>query len=158
MRFHAVCLRPALPPPNYTISGKIITPARFKDGSKGGTISTAEVWADPANKVEAKADGSCSLTLEGPGTYQITARYTGTDGNYKDSAPRTVELTGKPIVLDIPLKYGHTTTVSGDSLTWARMLSRYFSTAGVTITVEVEDVQVGETTSSAYGPGIIFSF
>ena len=150
-------ISPPPPKPSYTISGKIITPARFKDGSKGGTISTAEVWADPANKVETKADGSYSLTLEGPGTYQITADYTGTDGNYKASDPRTVELTGKPISLDIPLKYGHTTTVTGNSRTWARIAAAYYPTRGVTITAEVEDVQVGKTTSIITGYSITFS-
>ena len=73
----------------------------------------AQVWVSPANKVKAKADGSYSLTVKGPGPFQITAGYTGTDGNYKTSDPQTVKITGRTHRLNIPLKYGYTTTVSG---------------------------------------------
>ena len=119
-------------PPTYTISGKVtdqfgktirgqkkiqVTPgnsirrATYRLGFADDT--KAQVWVDPANKVDVKADGSYTLTVKGPGTYQVTAGYTGKDGNYKNSDPQTVKITGQTHSLDIPLKFGYTTTVNG---------------------------------------------
>ena len=74
------------------------------------------MWSsiDPAKKVEVGADGSYSLQVAGhSGSFTITAEYTATDGNYKTSTAKTVGTTGTAIDgQDIPLNYGHTTTVT----------------------------------------------
>ena len=109
----------------------------------------AQVWVDPANKVDAKADGSYSLTVKGPGTYQVTAGYTGKDGNYKNSDPQTVKVTGQHN-LNIPLKYGYTTIVSGVVWDDTNILTPRRK-SGATVIAEVNDVEAGRVTSDSVG-------
>ena len=98
-------------PPTTTVSGRVTTPA-------GNPITTAQVWAstDPANKVKVNTtDGSYSLGVFHSGSFTLTAGYTGEGGNYKmsDSKPFN-DIKAKNIdSQNIALKYGHTTTVSG---------------------------------------------
>ena len=130
----------------------MVTPARFKDATKGSVIPTAEVWAstDPAKKVKVKADGSYELEVANhPGTFQIFADYTGTDGNYKQSDPQKVETTDSTHSLNIALKYGYTTILSGFIGSNRRGDGSYKS--GATVTIEVEGVVVDSTTSSGNG-------
>ena len=146
------CDPPADSPKTYTttVSGRIITPGFAADPSKGSTIGTAEVWADPARKAAAKADGSYSLEVTHSGTFTITADYTGTDGNYKASAPKTINTSAQNIDdQNITLKYGHTTAVSGSVLVYPGGVAESVlagiagtRTNGVTVIVEVEGVEV----------------
>ena len=146
------CDPPADSPKTYTttVSGKIITPGRAADPSKGRSISKAEVWADPARKAAAKADGSYSLKVTHSGTFTITADYTGTDGNYKASAPKTINTSAQNIDdQNIALKYGHTTVANGSVLVYPGGVADSVlagiagtRTNGVTVIVEVEGVEV----------------
>ena len=98
-----------------TVSGKVITPARAADSTKGSIITTARVWSsiDPTKKVAVGADGSYSLQVAGhTGRFTITAEYTATgNNNYKTSDPKAVSTTGAEVNnQDIALNYGYTTT------------------------------------------------
>ena len=95
--------------PTTTVSGRITTPA-------GNPITTAQVWSstDPSNKVRVDTtDGSYSLLVTYSGSFTITAE--DTDGNYQTSDPKLFnDIKAESIDgQDIGLKYGHTTTVSG---------------------------------------------
>ena len=110
------------------------------------------MWAstDPAKKVAVGAGGSYSLQVAGhSGSFTITAEYTATDGNYKASIAKTVSTTGAAIEnQDIPLNYGHTTTVRGTVVT----LTGGGSTSpvvGATVTIEVEGIEAGRDTARA---------
>ena len=142
-------------PYTTTVSGKVVTPARFQDATntKGSVISTAEVWANPANKVNVKADGSYELEVANhPGTFTLTANYTETDGKYKQSDPQTVTTTSTTHSLNIPLKYGRTGTVNGSVAIFPRGKSNPGGTApGVKIIVEVEGVQVAAGVTDSFG-------
>ena len=130
------------------MSGRIVTPARDADPTKGSTIGTAEVWAstDPNRKVAAKADGTYSLEVTHAGTFGITAGYTGTDGNYKISDEKTFKTTDKTIDGEnIALKYGHSIEFTGRVITVAD--PRSISRNGAVVTVEVEGRVVGSTTA-----------
>ena len=138
------------PPPTYTttVSGRIVTPARAADPTKGSTIGTAEVWAstDPARKVAAKADGTYSLEVTHAGTFGITAGYTGTDGNYKTSDEKTFKTADKTIDGEnIALNYGHSTTLTGRVITVGYPTN--ISRNGARITIRVEGRVVGSTTA-----------
>ena len=138
------------PPPTYTttVSGRIVTPARAADPTKGSTIGTAEVWAstDPNRKVAAKADGTYSIEVTHAGTFGITSGYTGTDGNYKTSDEKTFKTADKTIDGEnIALKYGYSTEFTGRVLTVAD--PRSISRNGAVVTVEVEGRVVGSTTA-----------
>ena len=126
--------------PTTTVSGRITTPA-------GNSITTAQVWAstDPANKVSVDTtDGSYSLGVFHSGSFTLTAGYTGEGGNYKMSDPKLFDnikaknMDGQ----DIVLKYGHTTTVSGQVVsTFTDRGARVsLNTNNVTITLEVEGI------------------
>ena len=146
------CDPPADSPKTYTtiVSGKIITPGRAADPSKGSTIGTAKVWANPARRAAAKADGTYSLKVTHSGTFTITADYTGTDGNYKASAPKTINTSAQNIDdQNIALKYGHTTSASGSVRVYPDGVAESVlagipgtRTNGVTVIVEVEGVEV----------------
>ena len=103
----------------------------------------AEVWVDPDNKVNTKADGSYSLTVKHSGTFQIFANYTPTDpskrGGYKQSAPQTVKTTSTTHNQNIPLKYGYTTTFTLRAYLYPSGLSGTGTmSSGVTMRIEVE--------------------
>ena len=134
-----------------TVTGTVITPARAADPAKGAVITTAQVWAstNPENKVTVDtADGS--FTLEGvkhPGTLTLTADYTAADGSYKTGAPQTVSTTAPALTQDIPLNYGHTTTLSGrvfDTPPGSTVVIRN----GAEVIVEVESREADRTVSS----------
>ena len=145
----ASCDPPAGKTYTTTVSGRIVTPGFAADPSKGRSISKAEVWADPARKAAAKADGSYSLEVTHSGTFTITADYTGTDGNYKASAPKTINTSAQNIDdQNIALKYGYTTAVSGSVLVYPGNVAKNLRdgitgtrTNGVTVIVEVEGVE-----------------
>ena len=110
----------------------------------------AQVWIDPANKVNAEADGSYSLTVKGPGPFQITAGYTGGDGNYKNSDPQTAKIDGTPT--NIPLKYGYTTTVSGTTYYEASPGATLRRQGGATVIIETDyGTKIREGTSDPSG-------
>ena len=137
-----------------TVSGKVVTPARAADSTKGSHISTAQVWAstDPTNKVPVNtSDGSYSLNgVKHSGTFTITAEYTAGDGNYKTSDPKTVSTTAPTHTQDIALKYGYTTTFSGRVLN----VSGSGSLAnGVEVVIEVEGVEAARDTTRNIGGG-----
>ena len=100
-----------------TVKGTVVTPARAADPTKGGVITTAQVWAstDPTKKVSVDTtDGSYTLEVAGhQGTFTITADYTAGDGNYKAGAPQSVTTTAAAHTQDIALSYGYTITLSG---------------------------------------------
>ena len=134
------------PTPTYTttVSGKVITPAKAADSTKGSIITTARVWSsiDPAKKVAVGADGSYSLQVAGhSGSFTITAEYTATDGNYKTGDPKTVTTTGPAIDnQDIALNYGYTTVVTVE----AGLFPSGFGSGGtisngVTVVITTED-------------------
>ena len=91
------------PTPTYTttVSGKVITPARAADPTKGSIITTARVWAstDPTKKIAVGADGSYSLQVAGhSGSFTITAEYTATGNkNYKTSTTEDGHEVGRGI-------------------------------------------------------------
>ena len=142
-----------LKPPTYTttVSGLIVTPARFQDATKGSVISTAEVWAstDPTKKVQAKTNGSYELEVANhPGTFTITADYTRADGNYKQSDPQTVTTTDPThSSLNISLKYGYTIRLHGDFLQTPVSGGRLVPIDNGKIEVKVEGDIVKSTTS-----------
>ena len=130
--------------PTTTVSGKITTPA-------GNPLTTAQVWAstDPARKVKVKQDGSCSLGVFHSGSFTITAE--DTDGNYKTSDPKPFnDIKAKNIDgQDIGLNYGHTTTLSGKTWLYSGAPPAAGGPrSGITVTIEVEGVEVGRTTST----------
>ena len=139
-----------------TVSGKVVTPARAADSTKGTHISTAQVWAstDPTNKVPVNpADGSYTLSsVKHSGTFTITAEYTATgNSNYTTSDPQNVSTTAPAHTQDIALKYGYTTTFTveaglRDPTTGAAAIS-----PGITIVIEVEgrEVKRGITSGSS---------
>ena len=135
------------PTPTYTttVSGKVITPAKAADSTKGSIITTARVWAstDPAKKVAVGADGSYSLQVAGhSGSFTITAEYTATGNkNYKTGAPRTVTTKGAAIDgQDIPLNYGHTTVVTVQAGLFPSGFGSGGSISnGVTVVITTED-------------------
>ena len=136
-----------------TVSGKVITPARAADPTKGSVITTARVWSsvDPTKKIEVGTDGSYSLQVAGhSGSFTITAEYTATDGNYKKtSTAKTVTTKGAAIEnQDIALNYGHTTTMSGYITT---STPSYQNIAGATVTAEVEGIEAARDTTGADG-------
>ena len=125
-----------------TVSGKVTTPA-------GNPITTAQLWAstDPARKVKVKEDGSYSLGVFHSGSFTLSAGYTGEGGSYKMSDPKPFDnIKAKNIDgRDIALKYGHTTTLSG------QVVGNYTSSAGgrgttlennAAVIVEVEGIEV----------------
>ena len=135
-----------------TVSGKVVTPARAADATKGSHISTAQVWAstDPTNKVTVNtADGSYSLSgVKHSGTFTITAEYTATgNSNYTTSDPQPVSTTAPTYTQDIALKYGYTTTVSGQvvNLAGSGMIN------GAAVVIEVEGVEAGRDTTRRIG-------
>ena len=135
-----------------TVSGKVITPAKAADSTKGSTITTARVWAstDPAKKVAVGTDGGYSLQVAGhSGSFTITAEYTATDGNYKASTAKTVTTTSAAIDnQDIALEYGYTTTVRGTVVTLVGGGSTS-PVVGATVVIEVEGIEAGRDTASA---------
>ena len=142
------CDPPSEKSPTYTttVSGKIITPARAADPTKGSTIGTAIVWADPNHKVRAKTDGSYSLKVTHAGTFTITAKYIGAGGKYKARAPKTFNTTNKNIDGEnIVLDYGYSTTLVGRVITITG--STNVPRNGATVTIEVEGRVVGSTTT-----------
>ena len=130
------------PTPTTTVSGKVTTPA-------GNPLTTAQVWAstDPARKVKVKQDGSYSLGVFHSGSFTITAE--DTEGNYQTSDPKPFnDIKAKNITgHDFGLKYGHITTVSGKTKTYGGDPPSSGTRNGVTVTIEVEGVEVGRTTS-----------
>ena len=64
-----------------TVKGKVITPAKAADRTKGRIITTARVWSsiDPTKKIDVGADSSYSLQVAShTGNFTITAEYTTT--------------------------------------------------------------------------------
>ena len=153
------------PPKTYTttVKGKIVTPAKAADSTKGSIITTARVWSsiDPAKKVDVGADGSYSLQVANhTGNFTITAEYTATGNrNYKTSDPKAVTTTAPAIEnQDIPLNYGHTTEVTVRvSLQSASGAGRFSS--GVTVVITAENGhEVGRgITSGAAGPRAVIT-
>ena len=138
--------------PTYTttVSGKIITPGRAADPATGSIIGTAEVWAEPGNKVKAEADGSYRLKVTHSGTFKLKAGYTGTDGNYQTSDPKAINTSAQNIDnQNIALNYGYTTTLSGRVTDYGVSPPEHKN--GATITVRVESHVVGSTVSSGRG-------
>ena len=128
-----------------TVSGRITTPA-------GNPVTTAQVWAstDPANKVKVDTtDGSWSLPVSHSGSFTITAE--DTDDNYQTSDPKPFnDIKAENIDgQDIGLKYGRTTTVSGKTRLYGGTPLAGGERSGITVTIEVEGVEVGRTTSMA---------
>ena len=116
------------------------------------------MWADPAKKVVARADGGYRLKVTHPGSFTLNADYTRTDGNYKASAPKTFHTTDEEIDdQNITLNYGYTTTLSGETFVRDPSL-RYIPTDGVTVTIEVEGRVVASATSSGGGRYNITTF
>ena len=110
----------------------------------------AQLWIGSAKKATAEADGSYSFTVKGSGPFQITARYTGGDGNYKNSAPQTAKIDGKPI--NIPLRYGYTTTVSGVIYYEATPAATPNRQGGATVIIETDyGTKIGKTISDRSG-------
>ena len=135
-----------------TVSGKVITPGLAADPTKGSTIGTAKVWADPAKKVAAKADGSYSLKVTHSGNFTLTADYTGADGNYKASAPQTVKTSQTSHNQNIALKYGHTSNAEGRVAVFPRGTGFTGSMQnGVKVVAEVEGVAVAESETRTIG-------
>ena len=132
-----------------TVSGKIITPAKAADPSKGSFIADAEVRANPAKKVQTNPEGNYELKVNHSGTFTITANYTNLDGNYKQSTPQTVKTTSPTHSLDIPLNYGYTITLSGQVIS-VKTGDIGFKN-GATVTIEVEGVEIKSTTTKDGG-------
>ena len=144
------------PTPTYTttVSGKVITPAgntvtQYDTATRLSVPSAdaAKVWASTASttKVAVKADGSYTLTVTHPGTFTINVDYpAGRD--YKAGSPQSVTTTKAAHTQDIALKYGYTTTLSGNT---ALILpdGTPFARNGVSVIVYVEGREVGSTVS-----------
>ena len=119
------------------------------------------MWAstDTANKVTAGADGKYTLEVaRHSGTFTITANYkklipgSSVDLYYKASNPKTVKITSPTHSLNIPLKYGYTTTftLTGTLYDAAGNGTR---SEGVTMRIEVEGRKAASgQTSGSTGP------
>ena len=139
-----------------TITGKVVTPARAADSTKGAVITTAQVWAstDPTKKVSVDAtNGSYSLeVVKHSGTFTITADYTAGDGTYKAGAPQTVTTTAAAHTQDIALRYGYTITISGVIADDQRSTGGSITARnGATVTAAAEGRVVASVTSSGTG-------
>ena len=147
---------PNTPKYTTTVSGKVITPARAADPTKGGVITTAQVWAstDLTKKVSVDTtDGSYSLEVAGhSGTFTITADYTAGDGNYKAGAPQSVSTTAAAHTQNIALKYGYTITISGRIADDQRSTGGSLAFgSGATLTAAVEGRVVESVTADNMG-------
>ena len=138
-----------------TITGKVVTPARAVYPTKGAVIKTAQVWAstDPENKVTVDTtDGSYTLKVaDHTGSFTITADYTGTDGNYKAGAPQRVRIRGWfHSQINVALKYGYITTLSGRVFDNPPGASTTIPRNGATVIITTENrgLEVARTTSS----------
>ena len=159
-----VALLAACPPPGgggtppaatytTTVKGTVVTPARAADPTKGGVITTAQVWAstDPTKKVSVDTtDGSYSLeVVKHSGTFTITADYTAGDGDYKTGALQSVTTTAAAHTQNIALSYGHTITVSGRIADDQRSTGGSITARnGATVTAAAEGRVVKSVTSS----------
>ena len=128
-----------------TVKGKVITPAKAADPTKGSVIATARVWAstDPTKKIDVGTDGSYSIqVVNHTGSFTITAEYTAAaDKNYKTSDPKPVTTEDALIEnQDIPLNYGYTTEVTVQ-------VALYPAGAAPTIASGVEIVITANTTT-----------
>ena len=138
-------------PYTTTVSGQIITPGRAANPKKGSTIAAAAVWVDPAKKILAKPNGSYQLNVTHSGSFTIKADYTGSDGDYQASAPKTFNTTARNIDnQNIALKYGHTTTVSGTTFVFSASGTPAIQN-GVEVIIEVEGCVAGSAISSGGG-------
>ena len=124
------------------MNGKIITPAKAKNPSKGSFIGIARVYAstDPSNKIAVNStNGSYSLKVTHKGSFTLTAEYTGTDGNYKTSDAKPVKTTNEKLEKqNIALKYGRTITIEGG----VSLAAGGNPPNGATVIAEVEGVEV----------------
>ena len=143
---------PSTPTYTTTVSGKIITPAKAKDSSKGSFITTAEVRANGA-KAKTNSEGSYELKVKHSGTFQIFVDYTPTDprkrNDYKQGAPQTITTTEETESLNIPLNYGYTLTLSGQVV--STKVGDTGRKKGATVTIEVEGLFAGSTKTSGNG-------
>ena len=133
----------AAPTYTTTVSGKITTPA-------GNPITTAKVWTKSSNKVSVDStNGSYSLKVTHSGSFTLTAE--DPNGNYKTSAPKTVKTTKpKEEKQDIALKYGYTTTLTGQVFRLGAG-SAAPPLNGVNITIKVEGREAARDTSDNSG-------
>ena len=140
------------------VSGRITTPAgkavtQYDTTTKRPVPSAedAEVTASTdssarAVKAAVAADGRFTLEVKHPGTFTLSVDYpAGRD--YKAGAPQSVTTTKAAHTQDITLKYGYTTTLSGQVIV-LNTSGDGSSRNGVTVTVAVEGRVVNSTTSS----------
>ena len=136
------------------ITGKVTTPAgkavtqydtttRLPVSSSGD----AEVRASTDSTVKAAvaADGSYTLRVKHPGTFTLSVDYpAGRD--YKAGSPQSVTTTKAAHTQDIALKYGYTTTLSGNTAVTLPD-GTPFARNDVSVIVYVEGREVGRTVS-----------
>ena len=103
------------------------------------------------HRPRSKSQGKAGRQLQ-PGRVpfgQLTLTAEDTEGNYKTSAPKPFnDIKAKNIDgQDIELKYGHTTTLSGKTLTYDGSPLAGGPQSDITVIIEVEGVEVDRTTS-----------
>ena len=145
------------PGQTYTtiLSGRVTTPAGKAvtqyDTTTRLSVPSAEdvkVWAstDSAVKAAVAADGSFTLRVKHPGTFTLSVDYpAGRD--YKAGSPQRVTTTKAAHTRNIALKYGYTTTLSGQIMDTDPAGPRN----DVPIIIEVEGREAARTVSRTIG-------
>ena len=112
--------------------------------------------AGPAEKVKVNKDGSYSLGVFHSGSFTLTAGYTGEGGNYQSSDPKPFnDIKAKNIDdQDFKLKYGHTTTLSGQvggTYTDSDGSGGFIYENNAAVTVEVEGIEAARYRTRTIG-------
>ena len=152
-----------IPPPKpktYTtiVSGKVTTPAgkavtQYDTATRrsvpSGEDAEVRVSTDSSArtvKAAVAADGSFTLRVTHPGTFTLSVDYpAGRD--YKAGSPQSVTTTKAAHTQNIALKYGYTTTLSGQVVDTAPTGPRN----GATVTASVEGREAKRTVSRTIG-------
>ena len=140
------------------VSGRITTPAgkavtQYDTAAVRSVASSkdAEVTASTDSSVKAAvaADGRFTLRVKHPGTFTLSVDYpAGRD--YKAGAPQSVRTTKAAHTQDIALKYGYTTTLSGQVIIFDAGGS-VSSTDDVPVIIKVEGRETARTDSRTIG-------
>ena len=158
-------VKPVTPPKpkTYTtiVSGKVTTPAgnavtQYDTATRRSVPSgeDAEVRVSTDSSVKTvkaavAADGSYTLSVTHPGTFILSVDYpAGRD--YKAGSPQNVTTTKAAHTRDIALKYGYTTTLSGQVVDASTAANRN----GATVTASVEGREAERTVSSTIGGNV----
>ena len=147
-------------PKTYTtiVSGRVTTPAgnvvtqydtATRTSVPSGEDAEVRVSTDSSArtvKAAVAADGRFTLSVTHPGTFTLSVDYPA-ERDYKAGSPQRVTTTKAAHTRDIALKYGYTTTISGQVVDTAPTGPRN----DATVTASVEGREVKSTVSRTIG-------